>query len=388
MKNRTSNVRYFFLIFFGIIFILFILELIIPSFFSVSFGEVSQRVLNSEKVSVPAEEVKPETLHVARPEKMKALYMTACVASTGEWKNNLVKLIDTTELNSIVIDIKDFSGMISYDTELPEFVPNSNCFVKDLKQFIEELHKKNIYVIGRITVFQDSTYTKAHPEFAVKKKDGSVWRDRKGLAFVDVGSKPYWDHIVTLAKKNYLDGFDEINFDYVRYPSDGDMTNIWFSQSPASTTKVQNLGNFFSYLRTNIEQDKPVISADLFGMTTTNNDDLNIGQKLEVALANFDYVYPMVYPSHYPATWNGIKKPAEHPGEVVKLAMQGAVNKALGASTTPDKLCPWIQDFDLGAVYTASMVRAQIQSTYDVGLKCWLLWDASNKYTPSALLTE
>jgi hypothetical protein len=141
-------------------------------------------------------------------------------------------------------------------------------------------------------------------------------------------------------------------------------------------------------LRENIPQDKPVISGDLFGMTTTNNDDLNIGQKLEVALKYFDYVYPMVYPSHYPPNWNGIAKPATVPGLVVKLAMQGAVDKARNASTTPDKLCPWIQDFDLGATYTKEMVRAQIDSTYAVGLKCWLLWDASNKYTPSALLSE
>ena len=389
MKIWSKNIRHFLFIFFGILLLLILLEFIVPNLFSVSYGEsqnndIQNKIKSSN--SVEKEELKHTASHIERPEMMKSLYMTACVAGTPSWRERLAKLIDDTELNSIVIDIKDFSGMVSYDTELSDFVPNSNCFVRDMKDFIEELHSRNIYVIGRVTVFQDSTFTKEFPEFAVKKKDGTTWKDRKGLAFVDVGSKPYWEHIVKLAKKAYEDGFDEINFDYIRYPSDGNMENIWFSQSNASSTKAENLGIFFSYLRANIEEGKPIISGDLFGMTTTNNDDLNIGQKLEVALKNFDYVYPMVYPSHYPATWNGFKNPAEHPGEVVKLAMQGAVEKARGASTTPDKLCPWIQDFDLGATYTAGMVRAQIQSTYDVGLKCWLLWDAGNNYTPSALL--
>ncbi len=356
---------------------------VLPQVLGVSVsGEGAVATVSESKVEVPQKEV---ASHVERPESMRALYMTACVAGTPSWRAKLISTIDTTELNSIVIDIKDFSGMISYDTELPDFENSSNCFVKDMKEIVKTLHEKGIYVIGRVTVFQDPTYTKAHPDLAVKKKDGTVWKDRKGLSFVDVGSKPYWEHIVELAHKAYEDGFDEINFDYVRYPSDGDMKNIWFSQSAASSTKVENLGNFFSYLRSNIEEGKPVISADLFGMTTTNDDDLNIGQKLEVALQNFDYVYPMVYPSHYPATWNGFKNPADHPGEVVKIAMAGAVQKATEASIEPKKLCSWIQDFNLGATYTAQMVRAQIQSTYDVGLNCWLLWDAGNTYTTGAL---
>lgn len=371
--------------------ILFVVgNFIAPYVSSIKYGKESL-VLDAKGESEDAtieEQSARQLPHVVRPTSLRALYMTSCVASVPSWREKLAKMIDDTELNAIIIDIKDYTGMISYDLVGPEFVPNTNCFVKDMKDIVKNLHERGIYVIGRVTVFQDSTYTKKHPELAVKKKDGSMWKDRKGLSFVDVGATAYWEHMVLLAETAYNDGFDEINFDYIRYPSDGDMQNIWFSQSPASTTKVANLERFFSYLRENIPQDKPVISGDLFGMTTTNNDDLNIGQKLEVALKYFDYVYPMVYPSHYPSGWNGFVRPAEHPGEVVKLAMAGAVQKAHNASTSPQKLCTWIQDFDLGAIYTPAMVRAQIQATYDVGLNCWLLWDASNKYTPSALLQE
>ncbi|MEK9201846.1 MAG: putative glycoside hydrolase, partial [Patescibacteria group bacterium] len=128
-----------------------------------------------------------------------------------------------------------------------------------------------------------------------------------------------------------------------------------------------------------------VISADLFGMTTTNTDDLNIGQVLERTLPYFDYIAPMVYPSHYPKTFLGFSNPAEKPYEVIKYSLDSAVTRA---STTPQKIRPWLQDFDLGAVYTKEMVRAQIQATYDAGLTSWMLWDAANTYTRGALLPE
>ena len=127
------------------------------------------------------------------------------------------------------------------------------------------------------------------------------------------------------------------------------------------------------------------ISVDLFGMTTTNSDDLNIGQILEYAAPYVDYIAPMVYPSHYPKTFQGFANPAEHPYEVVKFAMEKGVEKLIAASSTPSKLRPWLQDFDLGATYDASMVRAQIQATYDAGLTSWMLWDAANRYTRDAL---
>ena len=145
------------------------------------------------------------------------------------------------------------------------------------------------------------------------------------------------------------------------------------------------------------------ISVDLFGQTTTNTDDMGIGQLIENAFENFDYISPMVYPSHYPATWNGFANPADHPYEVIKLSMEGAILKvanlqsATTTSTSTDdiqvkistkQIRPWLQDFNLGATYTADMVRAQIQATYDVGLDSWMLWNASNRYTKSALLPK
>ncbi len=351
--------------------------------------------------------------HLSTPPAVKAIYMTACVAGTPSFRDELVKLVDETELNALVIDIKDYSGYLAFypkDAELKSFVSN-RCRAPDMKEFIETLHNKKIYVIGRITVFQDPVLTKRRPDLAVKKRsDGGTWHDNKGLSFTDPGAKEVWDHHVAIAKEAYAIGFDELNFDYIRFPSDGPMGDIAFSWS-GNRAKSDVLEEFFSYLSGKLKPIGVVLSADLFGMTTTNTDDLNIGQVLEKAAPYFDYLAPMVYPSHYPPNFNGWANPNQYPYEIVKFSMDEAVKRFLAtstkvalkgvtaiASTTPPlypkkawiatKLRPWLQDFDYGGTYDIAEVQAQIKATYDAGLTSWMLWAPSNKYTRGALLTE
>ncbi|MEK7567070.1 MAG: putative glycoside hydrolase, partial [Patescibacteria group bacterium] len=154
------------------------------------------------------------------------------------------------------------------------------------------------------------------------------------------------------------------------------------------TPRAEVIKEFFSYLRRELGGLGVPLSADLFGMTTTNADDLNIGQILEYAAPYFDYIAPMVYPSHYPSGFINLKNPAAHPYEVVHYSMKAAVEKLLKASSTPSKLRPWLQDFDLGADYNAEMVRKQMQAVYNAGLTSWMMWDAGNKYTRDAYLQE
>src|SRR3989338_6124835 len=160
--------------------------------------------------------------------------MTSCGAGTPTFRTELLQLVEETELNSLIIDIKDYSGFLSFipkDEALRVFV-SPRCVAPDMKEFVKKLHDTGIYVIGRITVFQDPVFTKKHPELAVKKaSDGSVWKDYKGLSFTDPGSKEVWDHHVAIAKEAYAIGFDELNFDYIRFPSDGPMSDIAFSWS-------------------------------------------------------------------------------------------------------------------------------------------------------------
>lgn len=380
------------------------LYFVLPPLTATVYSPSSNGVSGTDETSTstPVAVKKPEFVvtHIKTPAPVKGIYMTQCVAGTRDFRARLVNLIDTTELNSVVIDIKDYSGRISFRSDNPLLKDKLSpaCRADDMMQFIGMLHEKGIYVIGRITVFQDPYLSKVEPQLAIKKASNKElsWKDKKGLSYIDPGARGMWDYMVALGEEAYKIGFDELNFDYIRFPSDGDMKDIYFPWS--NETLVQNpsegksevLRSFFEYLSTTLRHDIPDIklSADLFGMTTTNKDDLNIGQVLEKAAPYFDFIDPMVYPSHYPPTFMGFKNPAEHPYEVVNFSMDSAVIRLNAASTTPEKLRPWLQDFDLGAVYTADMVRAQMKATYDAGLTSWLLWDAANDYMKSALLPQ
>jgi hypothetical protein len=271
-----------------------------------------------------------------------------------------------------------------------------------MKEFIATLHEKDIFVIGRITVFQNPAYTKAFPEHAVQSTNGGVWKDFKGLSFVDVSAKPYWDTVVELGKESYELGFDEINFDYIRYPSDGPMDETVYSFSHG-LSKPEALEEFYKYLTDALRPTGAVLSADLFGMVTTNYDDLNIGQVLERALPYFDYIYPMVYPSHYPKGFRGYEEVNEHSYDIVKFAMDTALMRESAtttkimsfefdpiASTSPQlytkpsysgKIVPWLQSFDYPLHYTPQMVQDQIRAANEAGIDSYLFWDAANKYS-------
>lgn len=401
--------------------------------------ETESETVEVEKAVV--DDTRPVVTHVPLPEEVKAIYMTSCVVGTPSFRQKLVDLIATTEINSIIIDIKDFSGTISFSPENEEWKSawqNSRCGARDMREFIAALHGMGVYVIGRITVFQDPFYTEVHPELAVKRADGvTVWKDYKGLSFIDVGAQPYWDHLVQLSVDSYNIGFDELNFDYVRYPSDGPMTDISFTlseQFPGDDFQQANLESFFKYLHEKMSDESlfaayrhentgrasstPWTSADLFGMTTTNFDDLSIGQVQDRAAPYFDFIAPMVYPSHYPDSFLGLGDPNLYPYKVVHYAMQSGVDR-MTASTTPmqgflhepiyttnasgtktftgtytkpvygpDKFRTWIQDFDYGGDYDAADVRAQIQASYDAGVNSWMIWAPSNIYTRAALKSK
>jgi hypothetical protein len=360
---------------------------------------VPEGEIAGEETVVPKREA---SQHVGTPSPLKSIYMTACVLSTVEFKQDLVDLIDETEINAVVIDIKDFSGTISFPSDNPKLygTQGTGCKATGVKEFIQMLHDKDIYVIGRVTVFQDNVMTKIRPDLAVKRaSDGGVWKDNKGISFIDVGAKEHWDYMVELAKESYALGFDEINFDYVRYPSDGNMKDIAFPHSDG-TNKPESLRKFFAYLHDQLKDTGIVTSADLFGMTTTNTDDLNIGQVLENALPYFDYVAPMVYPSHYPNNFNGWANPDDHPYDLIYFTMKSGADRAEAlrtASTTPadiaarvgkHQLRTWIQDFDYGGDYGPTEVRQQIDASVAAGVPSWMLWAPSNRYTREALKSE
>lgn len=327
--------------------------------------------------------------HILPPKHVKSVYMSSWVAGTPSIRARLVKLIDETELNAVVIDVKDNTGLISWDGR-----------IRDLDAFIDELHHKNIYVIARIAAFQDPLYVKNHPEQAVRsKKTGGIWKDYKGVPWVDTGSKDMWKYIEKISKESYARGFDEVNLDYIRFPTDGAISDMTFpvSGERAKTSKPEIVHEFFTYITNVLRKDGIPVSGDLFGIIMITKVDIAVlGQDLHSALETFDYVAPMVYPSHFYAGTGGYQNPAANPGPIIKYSMlkgleiadEVASSTGQATSTVRAKLRPWYQDFDMGATYTKELVRAQIDAGERLGIMSWMLWDPANKYTPSALKLE
>lgn len=394
MLSKRKTFVYFIIIAIVLLFIYFLAPNI--SGLSYNFSEDSTLTKDNDTYAKIDNQIKSEEAtykeerivsHIETPKEVKALYMSSWVAGTKSLRDQIISIAEETEINALVIDIKDSTGKISFQVQSPELVKEDAVEIRisDIHNLIDLLHSKNIYVIGRIAVFQDPHFIKNHPEDAVKMNSdrSKNWKDKNGLSWVDASSKNAWEYTLSLAKESYDIGFDEINFDYIRFPSDGNMKDIYF---PLSDGKIKTdvMRSFYEYLNQNLKPLGIPISADLFGMTATNTDDLGIGQILEDALKNFDFVAPMVYPSHFPPNWNGYNKPATEPYGVIKYSMASAVNKANTIGEPVLKLRPWLQDFNLGATYTKDMVRDQIQATYDVGLNSWMMWDAANTYTKSA----
>jgi hypothetical protein len=320
------------------------------------------------------------------PVTVKGLYLTAYSAGNPEKMKEILKLIDSTELNSIVIDIKDYSGNILYDSKVPltKELDLKDVRIKDLPALLRLLRQHNVYSIARISVFQDPQLAEKKHEWALKSKNGNLWRDKKGLAWVDPANNNVWQYVASIAKEAARTGFDEVNFDYIRFPTDGNLQNIAFTNMEEKYTVIEN---FFKYVATAMADEPVYISADLFGLTTekTDGNDMQIGQRLADAVKYFDYVCPMVYPSHYPPRYMGFSNPAEHPYEVVYQAVRSGVAQAQSKRA---KIRPWIQDFNIGAVYGGDKIRAQINAADAAGADGWILWNAANRYSDEGLLLK
>ena len=399
---QTKNIKRFVVV--GLIVIIcgFFVWYIVSSFSNkIEYTNTQDLLLNeenkdTEKVSnivpnVSTTLVEIPVTHIQTPEHVRSIYLSSWTAGAKKYFDPLVKLVDDTELNAMVIDVKDSTGRIGFNVSDPELQKygSSEKRIPDVRALTTLLHQKNIYIIGRVAVFQDPFMTKLKPEWSItRKSDGKVWKDRKGLSFLDPANIEVRKYIVAVALEAYKQGFDEINFDYIRYPSDGNMKDINY-RLEAGKTRADNIEEFFKYLSFEVKKDQNIpISGDLFGLTTQTNDDMGIGQVWEKALPYFDYLAPMVYPSHYPPGQNGYKNPSLYPYEIVNTAMIGAVDKTKKVNQNIAKIRPWLQDFDLGAVYTKDMVKAQMKAVYDNGLNSWMLWDPTNKYTPTALELE
>ena len=329
----------------------------------------------------PVADEPPAPIHQAIPAEMRGVYLTGWSAGTSRAVARTLDLVAHAGINTVVIDIKDATGKISYQPQDPELVrigAGTNR-IRDIGALIDTFHQHGVYVIGRVQVFQDPFFATKFPEEAFHTTTGDIWRDNKGIAWLRPNSTVVWDYIASIARDAYGQGFDEINIDYVRFPSDGNLKAI--DMSSFSQNRVGTMTDFFTFVDTEIRGKGIPVSADIFGLTLSATGDLGIGQELEAIAPYVDYVCPMIYPSHFWEGSFGFAKPAEHPYEIITRALSDGIAKLTAANIPTTKLRPWLQAFDLGALYTPAMVQAQVQATTDLGITSWLFWDPKNLYS-------
>lgn len=330
--------------------------------------------------------------------KVKGIYLTGWSAGIESKINHFINLLSKTELNTLVIDVKDDLGRISYKSEVPlakEIGAANTVMIRDVKSLIKKLKSNNIHTIARIVVFKDPILAEKKPDLALKTTSGAIWHDRNNTAWLNPFNKDSWAYSIELAKEAVNLGFDEVQFDYVRFPADGKVKNLFYNKgSTPDLTKPIN--EFLAKAKLEIGQLGAPLSADIFGIVTTNIGDIEkIGQDLETLSKEPDYISPMVYPSHYGFGEYKIKRPDFEPYRVVYKSLSTANSRLKKLKGRHAKIRPYLQDFSapwLGRgnykKYTAEDVRAQIKAVYDSGLEEWILWNAGNKYSESALLAE
>lgn len=347
----------------------------------------------------PVPTVTPTPAVVKNDVKVRGLYLTGWSAGNKERMDYYIKLVNETELNTFVIDIKNDDGIVSYESKVPEVLEAETYLKKyDAKQLIDKLHEKDIYVIGRVVCFRDPTYSKKNPDQAVKHINGGLWKEEtndNNMTWLNPCDERNWKYIVDIAKEAVELGFDEIQFDYVRFP-DGNRSKMDFGKT--DFVKHEVINNFLSYAREEITGVP--ISADIFGIVCVSPEDReNIGQYLELIGKELDYISPMTYPALYARGQivNGVKfpNPDLEPYEVVYNTLLVAKDRLAQAENYKADVRPFLQAYTASwlpegsyQTYAAEQYRQQIQAVYDAGYEQWIFWDANNRYDPDAFLKE
>jgi len=321
--------------------------------------------------------------------KVKGIYVTAHVAG-GKKFDSLVDLVDKTDLNAMVIDVKDDYGNVAFDTGNPDIAAlgTTKTLIPDIAKVMSTLQEHQIYPIARIVVFKDSVLAVRRPELSFVNPDGSVWKNGRGESFVNPYLKEIWDYNVNVAKEAVKVGFKEIQFDYVRFPEGfaGKADKLQYTKD--DRTRVQAVTEFVKYAKEQLEPLGVRVSVDIFGYTASAGVDTGIGQDFEKISANVDVICPMIYPSHYSTGWFGSKVPDAAPYVTINGASKdtGKVIAKLQKKKLDPIVRPWIQDFTATWVpghitYGKHEVEEQIRALKDNGIDEFLLWNAGNSYT-------
>ena len=320
------------------------------------------------------------------PFRPKALYLSFYAIGTPSLRHKALQLIHETELNALVIDVKGDRGMIGYHSAIPlarEDGAQKIITIPNLKARVAKLHQQGLYLIARIVTFKDNQLASARPDLAVKTDQGKVWRDTENMAWTDPFKRVVRDYNIDIAVEAAQAGFDEIQFDYVRFP---DNKGVVFSQPDNEDARVNTVAEFLREARKRLAPYNVFLSADIFGYVCWNQNDTGIGQKLESVVKNVDYVSPMLYPSTFRYGIPGYRNPVANPFEIIRLTLDRARERT---GIDPIRFRPWIQAFRDYAFdrrqFGAGQIRDQIRAAEGFGSDGWMMWNPRNIYTTAGL---
>ncbi|RQV76580.1 GTP-binding protein [Burkholderia cenocepacia] len=323
------------------------------------------------------------------PMRPKAVYLSAYGVADRTLRDAALALQDKTAINALVIDVKGDSGVTPYRSQAREISGAANnvsgaiVHPPDLPDLLRTFHARGLYLIARIVVFKDDPLARAHPEWAVRDAAGEVWQDREHQRWIDPTSRAAWQHNYDVAEEAARMGFDEIQFDYRRFP---DANGLRFAEPNTEANRVAAISGFLTGARARLQPYNLYLSADIFGYVCWNADDTAIGQRLDALVPVVDYVSPMLYPSGF--TWGlpGCRKPTEHPGEIVSRSLEEAKRRT---GLDGVRFRPWLQAFRDYAfdrrLFDADEIRAQVDAADAAGTDGWMLWNPRNRYDPVAV---
>lgn len=349
-------------------------------------------IIETDGPFLPGGEKAPSLKSDPQPDapEVKGIYVTAHSAG-GARMESLLKLVDETDLNSMVIDIKDDNGYITYPTTTPELleIGTAKKFIHNIDQLMDTLKSNQIYPIARIVVFKDTVLAVKQPELSFLHADGTIWKNGRGESFVNPYRKEVWDYNIAIAKEAARLGFKEIQFDYVRFPEGFETRADSLTFDKTDESRVDVVTGFVKYAREQLEPLGVRVSVDIFGYAASVPVAEGIGQDFVQISNDVHVISPMVYPSHYSTGWFKQKNPDRSPYETIKGAMEDTHKKLEDTGELKPIIRPWIQDFTASWLgkgkyikYGKAEVEAQIQALHDTGVTEYLLWNAGNKYSP------
>mgnify|MGYP005620924455 FL=1 len=304
-------------------------------------------------------------------DQIRGIYLNGYLFNNPSKRESIEKILTNTDVNTLVIDVKTDNGHILFDTEIDEVIYLNNERVKFTNNDLQELREiKDIYLVGRLVVFQDPLFVKVFPDEAVFDSRLNKPYSQNGQFFLDPSSKKVQDYIINIAIESCRLGFDEIQYDYIRYP-DSNSKFMQFDTKNDFENRVNNINSFLSRSRQLLHNEGCLLSADTFGYILTNKQDGGIGQNLETIVENVDFISPMVYPSHYTNGSFGYQNPNEHPYEVITAALTDALDRGVDK----DKIRPFLQGF----WHSNEDIRNNIKAASDLEMD-WLIWNILSVY--------